>query len=141
LDFVGEADVLEMDIDPARKPDVLADITNPPREMLGSFNCVLLFGLTIIHCPSRAVDACRALTKPGGVTLFGFAADTHPVRGGLWDPVMRPVWSRDREPLGNIGLKGHMWSFTEDSIAGLFKYWGEYEFEFFSNMFYVVARV
>ncbi len=141
LDFVGSAEVFEMDIDPARRPDVLADITNPPREMLGSFDCVLLFGLTIIHSPSRAVDACRELTKPNGVSLFGFAADTHPVRGGLWDPVMRPVWTRGREPLGNIGLKGHMWSFTEKSIRELFADWAEYEFEFFSNMFYVVARM
>lgn len=141
VDFVGDAAVVEMDIDPARKPDVLADITNPPRELLGTFDCVLLFGLTIIHSPSRAVDACRALVKPGGVVLLGFAADTHPVRGGLWDPVMRPVWRKDREPLGNIGLRGHMWSFMEDSIHELFAEWAEYEFEFFSDMFYVVARV
>lgn len=140
LDFVGDATVLEMDIDPARRPDILADITNPPRELLGSFDCVLLFGLTIIHSPSRAVEACRHLVKPGGVVLFGFAADTHPVRGGLWDPVMRPVWTQQREPLGNIGLRGHMWSFTEDSIRELFAEWDDYAFEFFADMFYVVAK-
>ena len=74
------------------------------------------------------------------MSLFGFAADTHPIRGGLWDPTMRPVWCREREPLGNIGLKGLMWSFTEQSIAELFAGWTEFEFEFFSHMFYVVAR-
>lgn len=140
IDFVGSADVIEMDIDPSRRPDLLADITNPPRELLGTFDCVLLFGLTIIHSPSRAVEACRQLTKPGGISLFGFAADTHPVRGGMWDPVMRPVWTKQREPLENIGLKGHMWSFTEDSIRELFAEWSEYEFDFFADMFYVVAR-
>ncbi|MCH8316805.1 MAG: hypothetical protein IIA64_12610 [Planctomycetes bacterium] len=75
------------------------------------------------------------------MSLFGFAADTHPVRGGLWDPVMRPVWTKQREPLGNIGLRGHMWSFNERAIAELFADWGDYQFEFFSNMFYVVARM
>lgn len=141
IDFVGSADVIEMDIDPARRPDVLGDITNPPGELLGTFDCVLLFGLTIIHTPSRAVEACRLLTKPGGVALFGFAADTHPVRGGMWDPVMRPVWKSEREPLENIGLKGHMWSFDERAIGELFSAWDEYQFEFFADMFYVVARV
>lgn len=140
IDFVGSATVIEMDIDRARRPDVLADITNPPSELLGTFDCVLLFGLTIIHSPSRAVEACRLLTKPGGVALFGFAADSHPVRGGMWDPVMRPVWTKIREPLENIGLKGHMWSFDERAIRELFSAWGNYDFEFFADMFYVVAR-
>ncbi|NNM27080.1 MAG: hypothetical protein HKO59_14030 [Phycisphaerales bacterium] len=140
LDFVGDATVLEVDIDPDREPHYLFDITVPPAPLEGTFDAVLLFGLTIIHSPCRAVEACHQLTRPGGVALFGFAADTHPVRGALWNPETRVLWDRGKEPLQNIGLKGQMWCFDDDSLPALFDDWDRWDGEFFGDMYYVVAH-
>jgi hypothetical protein len=139
--FVGpEVQVVEMDIDPKREPHILGDITNPPRELYGQFEGVLLMGLPYIHSPGKAVEACARLTRSGGIGLFGFSADTHPLRGGLWKPYTRPVWRRDIEPLQDIGLKGYLWSFDEKGLQDLFINWRNVRIEFFSHYWFAVCQ-
>jgi hypothetical protein len=119
--FLGpQVVVREMDIDAARQPDYLGDIVEAPPEMNARFDAVLLFGLPYFARPSAAVEACLRLTRPGGVALFGFGADTHPARGALWHRARRPVWRRDAEPLREIGLKANLWSFDAEAVDRLF---------------------
>lgn len=132
--------VVEMDIDPARKPHVLYDITKAPAEMSGRFSCILLFGLGCIHTPSAAVDACLRLLAPGGLALFGFNADTHPYRGGFWNPASKPVWSAGKEPLPEVGQRGLQWSFEEEGLEDLFDDFTEVEIEFFFHHWFVLAK-
>ena len=139
--FLGDlARVAEMDIDPERKPHYLCDVIDAPAELNGRFAAVLLFGLPYFHSPSKAMQACRRLVSAEGVALLGFAADTHPFRGGMWKPKSRPVWRRELEPLENIGLKGQLWSFDRDGLADLLGCWDDVEVEFFSHYWFVVCR-
>jgi hypothetical protein len=140
-DFIApQMRVLEMDIDPNRKPHILCDVTEAPSELDNRFAGVLLMGLPYIHSPGKAVQACARLTRPGGVGMFGFASDTHPFRGGMWKPRTRPVWRRRCEPLDNIGLKGLLWSFDRDGLEDLFRAWDEVSVEFFSHYWFVFCR-
>lgn len=130
----------EMDIDAARRPDFLCDVAEAPREMDGRFAAVMLFGLPYFARPSAAVEACLRLTRPGGVALFGFAADTHPARGGVWHRGARPVWRRGAEPLRGIGLKAKLWSFDGAAVDELFRAAGRVHKEFMSHYWFVVCE-
>lgn len=136
----AEVKVLEMDIDAGRKPDIICDVTEAPQDWNGRFAAVLLLGLPCFPSPSRAVQACGRLTAPGGVGMFGFAADTHPLRGALWRPADRPLWRLEREPLKNIALRAQLWSFDREGVHALFHLWGEVSVEFFSHYWFVLAR-
>jgi len=130
----------DMDIDSERKPDLLADITKPPADLYGQFDVVLLFGLPYVSSPGVAVDNCYKFLKPNGIALFGFAADTHPFRGGRWQPLKRPTWARTKEPLSNIGLKGKLWSFNEDELPSLFQDWRQWKYEFMMHYWFAVGE-
>jgi SAM-dependent methyltransferase len=130
----------DVDIDPERKPDLLADITKPPAELYGEFDVVLLYGLPYVSSPGVAVDNCYKLLKPNGLALFGFAADTHPFRGGCWQPQTRPTWTRAKEPLSNIGLKGKLWSFNEEELVCLFRDWSQWKCEFIMHYWFAVGE-
>ena len=132
--------VVEMDIDPKREPDFICDITTPPHDFCDRFEGVLLLGLPYFHSPSKAIKACARITRTGGMGLFGFAADTHPSRGGVWKPKTRPVWRKELEPLKNIGLKGLLWSFDQECIETLFLPWDNVQIESFSHYWFVVCR-
>ena len=132
--------VLQMDIDPAREPDVLCDITRADGKLDGHFDGVFLSVLSYVHSPSPAVAACLRLTKPGGVALFGFPSDTHPIRGGMWKPDTRPVFRSILEPLTEIGLKGNLWSFDDQSVRELFSGISEFTVEFFSHHWFVLCK-
>ncbi len=131
--------VIEMDADPSREPDVTGDVVEAPADWDGRFACVLLLGLPYFAEPSRAVTACARLTSEGGCGLFGFAADTHPSRGGLWRPDDRPVWRRELEPLESPGLRSRLWSFGPGNLRELFTSWGRIDVEFFSHYWFVRA--
>lgn len=138
--FLGaEVAVREMDIDAARKPDFLGDVVEAPNDMNGRFAAVLLFGLPYFARPSAAVEACLRLTRPGGVALFGFGADTHPARGALWHRANRPVWRRGAEPLRDIGLKANLWSFDAAAVDELFALPGARK-EFMGHYWFVVCE-
>lgn len=132
--------VLEMDIDPKREPHILGDITDPPSGLEYRFAGVFLFGLPYIHSPGKAIEVCARLTAPGGVGLFGFSADTHPLRGALWRPETRPIWRRDKEPLQNMGLRGNLWSFDQAGLLDLFSPWDEVMIEFFNHYWFAVCH-
>ena len=136
----GEARVVEMDIDAKREPDVLGSISDPPPELAGRFSAVLLFGLPYIDAPGRGIDCCRELIEDGGVGLFGFPDETHPMRGAMWNRAGRPVWRREREPLTNIGLKGDLWCFDEAGLDDLFRRWEHVAVENFSHYWFVHCR-
>jgi SAM-dependent methyltransferase len=140
-DFLApDVEVVEIDIDPARKPHLLGDITRVSERLDGTFDAVLLFALGAFHSPSLVVATVRRLLKSGGIALFGFTADSHPSRGGLWRPFDRPIWRAEREPLGKIGLRGSLWSFDEQAVQTLFGDWPGAEYEYHgSGMYYVVA--
>ena len=132
--------VTDMDIDPNREPELLADITKPPVDLYETYDVILLFGLPYVSSPGLAVDNCYKLLKSNGVGLFGFAADTHPFRGGRWQPQTRPTWTRSKEPLDNLGLKGRLWSFNENELGSLFRDWPQWRCEFTMHYWFAVAE-
>jgi hypothetical protein len=132
--------VKDVDIDPARLPDYVFDISDAPDSLNNSFSGIMLFGLPYFASPSKAVAACARLTAPGGTGLFGFVADTHPARGSLWHPGKRHLWRRGKEPLKKIGLKENLWSFDETGLPDLFLSWSQIHFEFMGHYWFVVAK-
>ncbi|HWB21026.1 MAG TPA: hypothetical protein VG711_12045 [Phycisphaerales bacterium] len=140
-DFLNpDVRVIEMDIDESRSPHIVGDITAPQADLPNRFAGVLLFGLAYVHSPGLAVDACAAVVQSGGVGIFGFPDDSHPLRGSMWNSHGRPAWRRDLEPLGNIGLKGNLWCFQQEHLADLFRAWTDVRIENFSHYWFVVAR-
>ncbi len=140
-DFLSQAvRVLEMDIDADREPHILGDVTEPPAQQHSKFSGVLLFGLGCIHSPSKAVEACYKLASNGGVGLFGFPDDSHPLRGAMWRPQDRFNWCREREPLHDIGLRRNLWSFERECLSELFGPWQEVTIENFCHYWFVVCR-
>ena len=135
-----EVKVVELDLDPDREPDVLADITDPPNDLHRRFAGVFLLGLAYVHSPGKAIDACYDLVTDDGVGLVGFPDDMHPRRGAMWDPAHRPRWRRDLEPLQDVGLKGNLWSFDPDGLSDLFHKWQDVTIENFSQYWFVVCR-
>ncbi|MEM6702614.1 MAG: hypothetical protein AAF690_07915 [Acidobacteriota bacterium] len=138
--FLAGVEVLELDLDPLREPHVLADAAEPPDELLGSFDVALLFGLPYFSDPGAALDGCRRLCRSEGLGLFGFPDDTHPMRGGLWNPETRPVWRAGSEPIEDPGLRGRLWSFDDRSLDDLFADWRDVEIENLSHYWFVRAR-
>jgi hypothetical protein len=132
--------VSDLDIDADRHPTFLADVTEAPEALDCYFDAILLFGLPYFAAPSRAIAATYRLAKPGGIGLFGFAADTNPTRGSLWHPRDRHLWRQQREPLGNLGLKGNLWAFDDEGLPELFKSWDEVQFEFMNHYWFAVAH-
>lgn len=135
-----DVDVVEMDIDPERQPGIVCDVTEAPSELMGQFDCVLLFGLPYVHSPGKAIEMCRRLVRRGGIGIFGFAADTHPFRGGRYKPTSRPVWRRSLEPLDDPGLRGKLWSFDQEGLPDLLSPWPNREVEFFMHYWFAVCR-
>ena len=139
--FLGHDVILEeVDTDPVRSPDHLADVTELPSDFHGQYDCVLLFGLPYFASPKRAIEKCAALVKPGGIGLFAFVSDTHPARGALWHPHNRHNWREEKEPLTDIGLRGNLWAFDAESLGPLFRAWGEKKSENMGHYWFVVAR-
>ncbi len=140
-DFLApEVSVIEMDIDPERSPHILGDIAGADESLNHRFSGVMLFGLPYVHSPGQSVDACRRVIEPGGIGLFGFPDDTHPMRGALWNPTTRPSWRRELEPLEDIGLRGNLWSFDPAAVEMLFHRWQDVTVENISHYWFVVAR-
>lgn len=140
-DFLGHTrEVVEMDIDPDRVPDVLASAAEPPAPLRHRFDVALLFGLPYFDEPERAIAGCREMVVDDGIGLFGFPDDTHPRRGAFWNPTTRPLWRRGAPPLKEIGLTGHLWSFDDRSVRELLEEWTEVEVENFSHYWFCVAR-
>ena len=137
-----DSDVLEMDIDPKRAPDIIGDFSEPNEEFNDSFDAVLLFSLPYFYQPQKAVDNCHKFLKTGGRALLGFCADTHPERGGLWRPDDRPVWRPDKQISPPLTLKTNLWSFDQESVAILLKNWpGTIRVEFFYNYWFVIGDI
>ncbi len=136
----GDVKVTEMDIDPTWEPDILGDVVEAPVELNGRFSATLLMGLPFFACPSEAVGACHRLTEEGGSGLFAFASDTHPQRGGLWNPATRLVWRKEREPLVGMGLREKLWSFDDQCTEELFSSWSSILAEPVGHHWFVVAR-
>ncbi|MGH7888249.1 MAG: hypothetical protein ACREPG_10305 [Candidatus Binatia bacterium] len=132
--------VFEMDVDGRRSPHILCDVGDAPEEWNSRFASVLLLGLPYFPAPSRAAAACLRLTADGGIGLFGFAADTHPLRGALWRPADRPLWRPDDEPLRDAALRSRLWSFDREGLNKLFVGWEHVAVEFFSHYWFVVAQ-
>lgn len=137
--FLPEARLMDMDVDASREPNYHCDVVAAPAALDGCFDRVLLFGLPYFARPSEAVAACARLVKPGGIGLFGFAADTNPARGSIWHPHNRHTWSKKREPLTDLGLKGNLWAFDEEGLGDLFESWDHVQFEFMNHYWFAVA--
>lgn len=139
-EFLGsEVMLTDMDIDPSRHPDYLMDICEAPESMNAGYAGVLLFGLSYFASPSETIAACARLTSPGGRGLFGFVADTHPARGSVFHPKTRHLWRREKEPLSDVGLKGNLWAFDQESLSELFEQWDYVDIETMGHYWFVVA--
>ena len=132
--------IKDADIDAGRFPDFLFDICKAPASFDNRFAGTMLFGLPYFASPSKAVAACARLTKPGGVGLFGFVADTHPARGSVWHPRNRHLWRKAIEPLTDIGLKANLWAFDQESLSELFQSWNCFKFEIMGHYWFVRAQ-
>jgi hypothetical protein len=139
--FTGQADVVEIDVDAERAPDLLGDVTDPALvDELEPFDAVLAFGLPYIPSPSRAIENALRLLRPQGVLLSGFAASTHPTRGAFWNRDSRPLWRAAREPLRDVGLRGNLWSFDRIAAEDLLRGWPRAALEFHHHYWFAVAR-
>lgn len=113
-------DFCDIDIDGERKPTIVGDFVRYSAQLNSeSFECICLFGLPYFGDPKAAVDAVVSGLAPGGVGLIGFCDDTHPKRGGLWNPETRPVWRAGMKIDEIMTLNGKLWSFSDDSVAEL----------------------
>jgi len=133
-------EVVELDVDATRSPDILGDICEPGLVRARSFDGVLLYGLPYFPSPGVTVRACVNATAEGGIGLFGFPDETHPLRGALWNDRARPIWDRRHEPLRDVGLRGNLWCFAERSIRDLFDGWSKLEYENFCHYWFVRAE-
>lgn len=130
----------EMDIDSERCPDYLIDVCDAPASMNGRFAGLLLFGLPYFASPSEAVAACARLSAPKGIGLFGFVASTHPARGSVFHPFTRHLWRKEKEPLGDLGLRGNLWAFDHEGVLALFRDWESVRIESMGHYWFVVGR-
>jgi SAM-dependent methyltransferase len=134
--------LLELDIDPERKPDLVGDFGAAALRLDRAFDALLLFGLSPFADPQQVVRNAFSVLRPSGRFLLACAASTHPKRGGLWRPHDRPTWGAGaRAEAGEaMTLRGRQWSFDRNSVEALFAGWcGEVKLEFFYHHWFVVA--
>lgn len=138
------SNLLEVDIDPDREPDIVADFCSPSRCVDTAFSCVLLNGLPYFSDPKAAVMNTMQYLQTGGSLLIGAAAASHPERGGLFRPTDRPIWRLgNKEKDGeSLSLKTTLWSFDDKSIDQLMSGWsGSWKAEFMSHYWFIVAEL
>lgn len=137
-----DSTLLEVDIEPAREPDILADFCDPEFSLERNFDHVLLNGLPYFSDPLAAVGNAGRHLAHNGSLLIGAAAASHPERGGLFRPEDRPMWRPGRvEHQGeSLSLGTMLWSFDDEAIAGLMSAWpGSWKAEFIFHYWFVVA--
>jgi hypothetical protein len=135
--------LLEVDIDPDRKPDIVADFCDSSKCCTQLFKHVLLNGLPYFSDPKAAVMNAQQYLEIGGSLLIGAAAASHPERGGLFRPKDRPIWRSGKiEKSGeSLSLSTLLWSFDNTSIDDLMQGWlGNWKVEFMSNYWFIVAE-
>jgi SAM-dependent methyltransferase len=141
--FLPEATgLLELAIDPERKPDLIGNFCDAAFGLDRAFDTVLLCALATWLDPYRAVRNAFSVLRPSGRFLLACTANTHPERGGLWRPHDRPTWRiGDRAEAREVmGGPDRLWSFDRLSMEALFAGWsGEIKLEFFFHHWFVVA--
>jgi len=139
--FIEEgSEIIELDIEPKREPDILADFC---ADDIPLDNKVDLNGLPYFSDPEKAVRNAYRILNASGTLLIGAAADSHPERGGMFRPHDRPTWRmEDKSKQGeSLSLITKLWSFSDRSIADLESVWGgDWSAEFINNYWFVVAR-
>lgn len=138
----GDAILTELDIDPKRHPDILADFCDPDFSVSGEYDAILLNGLPYFSDPSVAVSNALKLTRAGGKLIIGAAGASQPERGGFFRPKDRPIWREGNkiEQGVSLSLDTLLWSFDQTSICHLMKNWkGSYIAESISHYWFVVA--
>lgn len=137
-----DCEITELDIDPKREPDIVADFCSEDIETVRFYDNVLINGLPYFSSPVKALQNANKFLKPGGKLLVGAAAASHPERGGLYRPEDRPIWPNDQEIKdgASLSLQKKLWSFSDESLAQLEESWqGEWQCEFMNNYWFVVA--
>ncbi|MDB4470714.1 hypothetical protein N9063_00360 [Deltaproteobacteria bacterium] len=137
-----DAKIVEIDIDPERQPDIVADFCDQDFSMDRTFAHVLLNGLPYFSDPAAAINKAAQCLSPGGSLLIGAAAASHPERGGMFRPHDRPIWrlGRNEKNGESLSLSTLLWSFDELSITHLMKDWpGQWTGEFMSHYWFIVA--
>ena len=136
-----DADLIEIDIDASRQPDIVGDFSDTGVVPQQSFDAVLLFGLPYFERPLDAIINCFSCIKPTGRVLLGFCSDTHPERGGFWRPEERPVWRPDKLIAPPLNLKTKLWSFDEESIRILLSHCkGAFHIEAHNHYWFIVGE-
>lgn len=134
--------ILEMDIDRGREPDILGDFCARDYVALEQFDAVLLNGLPYFSDPKRAIENAFSSLRSKGVLLVGAAGATHPERGGLYCPDTRPIWraGQTSSPGESLSLLTTLWSFDRRSVEQLMDGWdGHYEAEAMAHYWFVFA--
>lgn len=134
--------IVELDIDPKREPDILGDFCAVGYQTTELFDAVFLNGLPYFSHPDRAIENAQAALKPGGVLLVGAAGASQPERGGLYRPNDRPIWRKGQgAQLGeSLSLLSMLWSFDALSIEQLKAGWdGDYTSESMAHYWFVHA--
>ena len=129
----------DIDLNSERLPTYCGDIVTWSAGNSERFSGTLLFGLPYFSDPFATIRACQQVTIKGGCGLFAFPAETHLTRGGLWNPVSRPVWTPGSNPIPSPSWNTQLWSFDHSSLAHLFGTWSSYRQEFWSHYWFVVA--
>lgn len=71
LRALRQVDMIQIDIDPARAPDIVADVCDLSMMAEGSFDAVFMLEvLEHVKTPQAALDEIRRILKPGGVLFL-----------------------------------------------------------------------
>ena len=143
LAFLKEGQSLvEIDIEPEREPDILADFCSKDFLTDTKYPNVFLNGLPYFSDPKRAIENSMANMSSGGRLLVGAAGAAHPERGGWFRPDDRPVWRKGQATKGgeSLSLLTTLWSFDKTSVEQLMEGWnGGWKAEVISDYWFIVA--
>lgn len=137
------ADLIEVDIEPAREPDILADFCAADFSLDRKFQNVLLNGLPYFSDPAMAIANAARCLEPGGRLLVGAAGASHYERGGMFRPHDRPIWRRglSEEQGQSLSLSSVLWSFDDVAVGDLMRDWqGSWDAEYLAHYWFIVAE-
>jgi hypothetical protein len=134
--------LLEVDIEPERAPDILANFCADDFQIETAYQNVFLDGLPYFSDPKQAINNSLKSMRSGGRLLVGAAGAAHPERGGWFRPKDRPVWRKGQSTKGggSLSLLTTLWSFDRTSIEHLMEDWnGTWQAEAISDYWFIVA--